>query len=39
MSEALEFYRELQSEVVDFAQGGGTVDTSGFKENAFTEIV
>jgi len=39
MSETIEFYRELQSEVIDFAQGGGTDDTSGFKENAFTEIV
>jgi hypothetical protein len=39
MSETLEFYRELQSEVLDFAQGGGSDEASGFKENAFTDIV
>ena len=39
MSETLEFYQELQSEVVDFAQGGGSDEGAGFKENAFTDIV
>lgn len=39
MSETLDFYRDLQSEIIDFAQGGRGDDTSGFKENAFTEIV
>jgi hypothetical protein len=39
MSVTLEFYRELQSEVMDFAQGGGSEDASGFKENAFTDII
>ncbi|MDB4734543.1 AIPR family protein [Akkermansiaceae bacterium] len=38
MSETIKFYRELQSEVIDFAQGG-TDDVSGFKENAFTDII
>jgi hypothetical protein len=39
MNETLEFYRELQSEVLDFAQGGCSEDGSGFKENAFTDII
>ena len=39
MSETLGFYRELQSEIMDFAQGGGSGDSAGFKENAFTDIV
>ena len=51
MSDNQEFYRELQSEVIDFAQGGGMSGGSGggsggdqgcgsgFKEDAFTEII
>lgn len=39
MSETLEFFQELQSEVLDFAQGGGSDEATGFKENAFTDII
>ena len=40
MSELSDFYQELQSEVIDFAQGGGgSEEALGFKENAFTDII
>ncbi|MDB2496358.1 AIPR family protein [Verrucomicrobiales bacterium] len=39
MSDTLEFFRDLQSEVMDFSMGGGDGDSAGFKEGAFTSIV
>lgn len=39
MSELIDFFAELQSEVMDFAHGGGAAENGGFKENAFTDIV
>lgn len=39
MSETLEFFRQIQAEVMDFAMGGDGGDRAGFKEDAFTAIV